>query len=236
MTKNFDKIKDDAFEIYNTFLSKLTSKEINSIVRCISSSLYSIEKDYQLTDPLELFCMFRISHPEWYGDIKKLIRQYSDIIKTETVNYATVTRLLELERYEKPEEVSIVSIISYQPNCIPHGKIHYTKEKGLFVCMIPNNTIILSTFVAAHEIAHLVINKVGIEDLEGDKISKAIAIEMLADYFAVFAYCFLTNVSGKKQKENLSKMLRVIATDDDLYNSDEIQIRELHMKQLLEKF
>lgn len=235
MTENFDEIKEKAFKIYNEFMSTLSNKDKVAITRCISSITYAIENNYTLMDPLEIVSMFRISYPTWYPDIKKLFRQYYTIINRESVHYCGVGRKLELERYETPEEIGIISIISFDSRNETAGKIHYNENDGLFVAMIPKNNIILSTFIIAHEIAHLITKKLGIYDIPGDSDSHDIAVEMASDYFAIFVYCRLTHITDKKQKENLLSMLKVISEKDEgLYESDEIQIREQHIKQVVD--
>ena len=235
MTKNFDEIKEKAFKIYNEFMNTLSNKDKVAITRCISSMLYAIDKNYTLIDPLEIVSMFRISYPAWYNDIKTLFRQYYSIVNRESVNYCEVSRKLELERYETPEEIGIISIVSFDSKNKPAGRINYNENDGLFVVMIPKNNIILSTFIVAHEIAHLITNKLGIYVIEGDSESKEIAVEMVSDYFAVFVYCRLTHITDKKQKENLLNMLKTIAQKDDgLYESNEMQIRQHHISQIVD--
>ena len=234
MTENFDKYKEEAFEKYDTFMETLSNKDKIAITRFISSVVYSMQNNYRMMDPFEVITSFRISQPNWFNEIKSLFRQYSSVIKFSTVNFTEVVRRLDLERFETSMQFNIASIVSLQnKDAIVGGKIYYSSDSGVIMSVIPTNDIILSTFVLAHEVAHLTLAALGVDDIGEDSIS-LITVEMLCDYFAIFVYHRLTHISDKKQYENLTKMLKTIAANDEIYDTDEVQIREIHIKSVLD--
>lgn len=234
MKEKFDQIKEEAFEKYNQFMETLSNKDKIAITRFISSVVYYMQNNYRIMDPFEVIASFRISQPNWFDEIKSLFRQYYNVIKFPTVNFTEVVRRLDLERFETSMQFNIASIVSMQSkDAIVGGKIYYSSDSGVIMSVIPTNDIILSTFVLAHEVAHLTLAALGVDDIGEDNAS-LITIEMLCDYFAIFVYHRLTHISDKKQHENLSKTLKVIAANDDIYNSDEVQVREAHIKSVLD--
>lgn len=234
MTDKFDQYKEEAFAVYNKFMETLSDKDKITITRFISSILYNIQNRYVLMDPIEVLSIYRNS-TEWRDSVKDLFRQYHIVIKEETVDYATVSRVLDLDRFETPPSIEVTAIVSYHEQYMPTGgKIHFSEDQGIILCVIPSNSVLLSTFVLAHEVAHLVISKLGVDAIAGNSHGDHIGIEMLCDYFAIFVYCRLTHISDKKQHKNLSEMLGVISCSESLYNTDEMQIRELHLKSVLD--
>lgn len=235
MTEKFDQTKEEAFKYYNDFIETLSDKDKIAITRFISSVVYAIQNNFRMIDPFEVISSFRINNIGWFEEIKNLFRQYNDVITYPTVNFTELTRILDLERFEEAKQFSIISVVSIQnKDTRTGGKIFYSSDSGVTMCVIPANNIYLSTFVVAHEIAHLTLAFLGVDALESTH-SGSIAIEMLCDYFAIFVYHRLVHVSDKRQYENLSKTLKTIAYDEDTYALDELQIREIHLKSVLDE-
>lgn len=234
--QEFDEIRQSSISIYNEFMSKLTDEDKVNITRFVAGAVDYIQRTYVKVCPFDIINTFKETYPDWYEELKDLFRNFPGAITNQKVNYSQITSELKLNNMEEPTEVSFVTMmILKDKNASAGGKIHFSHNGGIIMCIIPQNSVMLSTFVIAHEISHQVIDVLELERVTDEDNALYIATEMIADYFAAFAYSRLLHSTSKNVKNNLEQMIPVLTANGDFENRADCMIREEQLKLIADK-